>query len=291
MSLDDSSNTPPRRNGETQYYLSDENDDASSHLSRNYRHHRHNGYGDDDEEYDHGFYCDRHADNDADEDNVSLISTPTKRRVEKLDPNNGRCLVENGVAYDGVLYCCCFPIYAPESDPDLLDSVEWFWNIPYWTLNLRTSRNIFRAGEAIAQMYQRHFWLLLPDEGIINQYHNALTEINGGWVARRETFPDLPDRDDYEYRFVPISDKMRKIAIIRQTRHALPSSDPPISQSVFVVFVYPFSGLPILKSHVHPKYVLLEAGRKLTKRVTQNKLTRLVGEYPLLEKVIHIYGA
>lgn len=49
--------------------------------------------------------------------------------------------------------------------------------------------------------------------------------------------------------------------------------------------------MPLMTCHVHPRYALLEAGRKLTKRVKQEKLNELLEEYPLLKKVVQIYGA
>lgn len=125
--LDSLSDTPPRRIVETQYTLSD--DDTSSRPSRNYQHHhryhhRHDDYDDeggDGDDYNYGYgydYCDRHADNGADD--ISLISAPTKKRVRGIDPNNGRCLVENCIEHAGVIYCYCFPIYVSDTDPDLV---------------------------------------------------------------------------------------------------------------------------------------------------------------------------
>lgn len=214
------------------------------------------------------------------------VSEQAKINVRAVDPNEGRCLVENCVETRAVDFAHCFP-RRMSFKRIMMDNIEWHWNMRRNTLNLDTRRNIFRAGAAIHRLFDNHSWLLIPEEAIVQIYHNTLTFDKGKWITNRALFPDIPDRDKpeyFEYKLVPTL-QMDEIALHRQ---ADPSGRRPTSND-FATYVYPFSNLPLLRSHIHPKYVILEMGRKL--KVSYPTLNSLVESYPILTRILNIYTA
>lgn len=81
---------------------------------------------------------------------------------------------------------------------------------------------------------------------------------------------------------------MESIAIHRQ--NTVPAPDTPLSTNDFKTHTYPFTTLPLMTSHLHPKFAILEAGRKLETLETNN-VAELIGSYPSLGDVVVLYGA
>ncbi|TFK19818.1 hypothetical protein FA15DRAFT_157931 [Coprinopsis marcescibilis] len=81
-----------------------------------------------------------------DDGRISVI-----RRVQAVDPNGGRCLVENCSPARIVEYCHVVPRKLWR-DTQLLDSLEWFWRMRKNTLNLETRRNIFAVRFIVCTM-------------------------------------------------------------------------------------------------------------------------------------------
>jgi len=56
---------------------------------------------------------------------------------------------------------------------------------------------------------------------------------------------------------------------------------------------YPFKTLPIIKSHLHPKFAIVNAGQKIQKLGTTNGkiFGRVVTDYPILGDVMRVYTA
>jgi hypothetical protein len=55
---------------------------------------------------------------------------------------------------------------------------------------------------------------------------------------------------------------MEEAAILRYTPKA---KGARLSELNFKINLYPFTTLPLLRSHLHPKFVIFDAGRKLSK--------------------------
>lgn len=62
------------------------------------------------------------------------------------------------------------------------------------------------------------------------------------------------------------------------------------SDDGYVTHVHPFTTLPSLKSHLHPKFAIVNAGRKL-QRLEDIEMQNLIAEYPSLEKINKLYSA
>ncbi len=56
---------------------------------------------------------------------------------------------------------------------------------------------------------------------------------------------------------------------------------------------YPFKTLPIIKSHLHPKFAIVNAGQKIQKLGTTNgkNYLRMITDYPILGDVMRVYTA
>ena len=61
------------------------------------------------------------------------------------------------------------------------------------------------------------------------------------------------------------------------------------------VYEYPYSTFPKLKSHLHPKFSIFDAGRKLDALFFQENsnpaIDKLFGDYPNSIKILHLYRA
>jgi hypothetical protein len=79
---------------------------------------------------------------------------------------------------------------------------------------------------------------------------------------------------------------MTEVAIHRQNRVGA----GPLAPGDFTTYTYPFDDMPVFKSHLHPKFAILEAGRKLNEIdfVTSIQKSK---DYPILTKVAEIYSA
>lgn len=70
----------------------------------------------------------------------------------------------------------------------------------------------------------------------------------------------------FKYRLVPLPQRMQSMLLTRHT-NPNPNTDPDLSASPnpsdFSVHLHPFNNLPWVTSHLDPKFVIMDAGRKL----------------------------
>ncbi|KAK7691023.1 hypothetical protein QCA50_006126 [Cerrena zonata] len=105
-------------------------------------------------------------------------------------------------------------------------------------------------------MHDMHMWFFLPDQDVVERFHQLLTQgRDGSWKA--VAGQDLPYRDDegkeanFKYRLQPMPDQMLDIPILRQDQ--LPAPGTAALPNMFTIHTHPFTTLPPLESHVHPK--------------------------------------
>jgi hypothetical protein len=53
-------------------------------------------------------------------------------------------------------------------------------------------------------LHDKNAWLLLPEEHIINKYHETIKRIPGGLSVERQKFPSEPARFYYSEKFTRI---------------------------------------------------------------------------------------
>lgn len=73
-------------------------------------------------------------------------------------------------------------------------------------------------------------------------------------------------------------------------QHYIPPHGIPLSPDDITNHVYPFATLPLLESHVHPKFVIADAGIKLVS-FTIDELKELFKNYPDLAYILSLYNA
>ncbi|EKM76572.1 hypothetical protein AGABI1DRAFT_108662 [Agaricus bisporus var. burnettii JB137-S8] len=164
--------------------------------------------------------------------------------------------------------------------------LEHHWKLKNGELNLDTRYNIFFAGASLHILHNNDSWGLLPPEDTVNQYYNAVRIIGVTAIAHPETFPIIPN-GVFSYRLIPLKDSMRSICIARQENHP---HDRPVATTDFKIHVHPFDELPELHSHLHPKFAIVELGRKLS-TFNQATLKTFFATNPILIRVHVIFKA
>lgn len=66
----------------------------------------------------------------------------------------------------------------------------------------------------------------------------------------------------FSYRLIPLKASMKSICIARQENYA---QNRPAATTDFKIHIHPFDELPEIRSHLHPKFAIVELGRKLSK--------------------------
>ncbi|KZP32848.1 hypothetical protein FIBSPDRAFT_1036478 [Athelia psychrophila] len=102
---------------------------------------------------------------------VSQVSDVKKALIRTAAPRGGRCMVENIAEEVSVEFVYCIPRSLSWHHWKTMDNLEWWWNIPKNTLNLDTRYNIFPLASGLHGLFDKHEWLLLPEENTINYYH------------------------------------------------------------------------------------------------------------------------
>ncbi|PPQ99637.1 hypothetical protein CVT24_005215 [Panaeolus cyanescens] len=171
--------------------------------------------------------------------NLAAITGSAIKRAQDADPNLQRCLIENCSTSMAVQLAHVYDREEGASDCEMR-ALEWSWGLVKGSLNLDTRRNIFFVGESMYEMYKRYQWSLVPEEKVVRRF---LYKFNSG-PRDRYDFPNLQSRT-FKYRFLPV-DNMEDMYINRQS-----------DDNTVTVHEYPFAGLPVLTSHIHPTFVML----------------------------------
>ncbi|KIJ57060.1 hypothetical protein M422DRAFT_23174 [Sphaerobolus stellatus SS14] len=106
------------------------------------------------------------------------LSRNARARVDKVAPR--RCLIENTadctIFYNDeidVAYVNCLP---RETSSEMLDRLEYAWDMERRTLNLDTRSNIFRLGLKFCILSESYHWFLLPSDDTIEKYYTILPQ-------------------------------------------------------------------------------------------------------------------
>ena len=94
----------------------------------------------------------------------------------------------------------------------------------------------------------------------------------------------LQDREDFRYRLIPLFG-MEKIAFMRQ------NGDPAtLTTSDFTVHVYPFTTLPDLVSHIHPKFVIMATANAVA-GLMDDAQGAVLQQFPILLTILKLSSA
>jgi hypothetical protein len=89
---------------------------------------------------------------------------------------------------------------------------------------------------------------------------------------------------------VPL-ENMKQMMLLHRDVKEDRNANPP-SPTDYSIHGYPFDSLPLLKSHLHPKFAMYDAGRKLEKvKINPNEINRLQHLFPSLSSIVAVYDA
>ena len=77
---------------------------------------------------------------------------------------------------------------------------------------------------------------------------------------------------------------MENVTLIRQ------DDNIPLADNALKTHLYPFTSLPTLRSHIHPKFAIVSAGLRLTP-IPRSDFAALIKTYPVLISIFKLYMA
>ncbi|THH15648.1 hypothetical protein EW146_g4861 [Bondarzewia mesenterica] len=195
----------------------------------------------------------------------STASRFAKDVARTLDPNRGLCFVTLHNNDDAVLRRTYLIPQSDRSEHTKLTSLEWAWGMPYFSLNVDEPANMIRLKLDLHLLFDRGQFIFLPSINFIELFYERKR------LRRKNPNTQLsPITDQYngqtifEYRLVPLGSMS---AISRAPRDLNASTTiSVVDLDDEVLHHYPFSTLPVLRSHVLPHFVLYSSGRELVKR-------------------------
>ncbi|KAF9037578.1 hypothetical protein BJ165DRAFT_1501878 [Panaeolus papilionaceus] len=201
------------------------------------------------------------------------ITRSAIERAEIADPHSRSCLIENCSRNQAIQVVQVFDREA-SAIPHIINGLEWNWRMAQGTLNLDTRSNIFFLSASMRQLYVHKKWILLPEKNIVMQYFDKMDFP----LTRRKV--RHVEGDSFQYIFVPIQD-MQNIYVTRQLM--------PQENSCYTIHEYPFQDFPLLTSHIHPKYAILQAGSVLRSGLDVRNKSSLMERFPWLDEVEQLY--
>jgi hypothetical protein len=110
------------------------------------------------------------------------------------------------------------------------------------------------------RLYDDGSWILVPEQRIVDAYKLGKeiptyhVSVHSILFVSTPLLNSTPQANYYNYKLIP-SCRLNKHPITR------------IQDSGPTIFEYPFSDFPILKSHVHPRYIIYNVGRHLAETI------------------------
>ena len=166
-----------------------------------------------------------------------------------------------------------------------LDSLEFAWNMPRFTLNVDTRANVIRrtffpnlkcifltltlalVSSKFHRLFDLNHWLLVPEASIINAYYDArnkrrnfpIIEVRTTLLPIHCLTNRLQQRPSYKYTVVA-HPNMLHVPIHRQNSLPTDENEPPVD---YTFYPHPYHNFPVIVSHVHPRFVICNTGAKL----------------------------
>ncbi|KAF5326680.1 hypothetical protein D9619_003968 [Psilocybe cf. subviscida] len=242
-----------------------------------------------------------------DDDRTPYIPPLVKWQAEVLDPNDGRCLITNASPQSGVTYIHCLPLRIRENRK-WTGRMEWYWGLRWDELDLRSPHNVFAVSCSLGSIFDfpkmLPAWILLPEDHIVDAFYDSLTKLDKeekpcededkifAFFVSRGRLPELKTTT-FKYHLFPLPQRMQSMIL---THQANPNTDPDLSAppkpSDFSVHLHPFNTLPWAESHLDPKFVIMEAGRKLMLVPPYEMLKEeWFTSRPALQKILMIFEA
>ncbi|KAF9037513.1 hypothetical protein BJ165DRAFT_1501727 [Panaeolus papilionaceus] len=160
------------------------------------------------------------------------------------DPNKGRCLIRNCPSSpDNPVVAVNVFSKKYYSIKKTMQTIEWSWKMKIGTLNLDTRENTMFLSNDLKDWFEKGQCFLVPDQRVVSWYEYKR---RWGGMEARSWFPKIQE-PVYTYTFIALS-TMADVVIKRY-------DDGEMTEHTF-----PFTTLPPITSHIHPKFAILHCG-------------------------------
>ncbi|PPQ72840.1 hypothetical protein CVT24_012886 [Panaeolus cyanescens] len=182
------------------------------------------------------------------------------RRVEAASPSGRRCVVMNQpnvrISKTGVQLCHCFGRANSLNDSNM-KSLEFAWGMTRNSLNLDSRRNCFFCISNFHKMFDEGMWGFMPELEVVDRYHAAWVRDNGNFGFELAKEIEHDKEKVHSYTLVAFHTEMEETDIDYHNENRADGAPKKTT------YEYPFTDLPKIKSHLHPKFVLLSIGYQL----------------------------
>ncbi|KAF9037574.1 hypothetical protein BJ165DRAFT_1597299 [Panaeolus papilionaceus] len=200
------------------------------------------------------------------------------RRVIDISLDGSYCIIEHraspvdkdGVPHPGkvgIQLCHTFG-RANALKVHLITSIEYHLGMEHKSLNIDSRWNCFLAINNFHAMFDNGMWCLLPQREILDRYKNATKKDRGRYgvyirdVMKKDDIDVSDDNPKYHtYTFLALDPEMVVVPIYRHT-----DMIPGVSAGKVERILFPYNEPETFQitSHVHPKFVILNLGEKLS---------------------------
>ncbi|KAF8151594.1 hypothetical protein B0H34DRAFT_134431 [Crassisporium funariophilum] len=186
------------------------------------------------------------------EQRLKKFSPAAKKRVEKATASLAqlRCVVKNSPAEYGVQYTHILRRAAQDNE---LTKLEYSWGMKYGTLHVDSRYNVMRLEAVLHHLFDNNQWLLLPELHIIKIYLTASMQ------RPIKNLKKLVPAGPYKYKLVA-TDKLKGYKL--DCYNGAPTCNTQAEPNHFSPYFFPFDNLPMITSHIHPRFVICNTGRK-----------------------------
>ncbi|GJJ11848.1 hypothetical protein Clacol_006086 [Clathrus columnatus] len=227
-------------------------------------------------------------------------SVNTRVDDETKDLTGSRCLLENTSERNEVQYAHCLR-RAMDSHVNrpfiVLNNLEYSWGLGHGRLNLDTSQNVFRLSVKFHRLFDKGWWILVPEESIVDIYQDGLVKSDAG--TRGTGLPEIPS-GPYNYTIICHPD-MGEVPFLRQKDDSIISGtnqnrNMPLMLDDIQILPQPLPGITVM-SHVHLRFVICNAGLAMRQstdalgRQVLNAYLAIPGHSDLLKKILAIYDS
>ncbi|PPR07172.1 hypothetical protein CVT24_010725 [Panaeolus cyanescens] len=194
------------------------------------------------------------------------------KRVQITAPSSNRCIVTNRRNPGGVSIHVCHAFgRALSLNDDIMSSVEYNWGMIVNTLNLDTRYNCFFCDSVFHAMFDNGSWCLMPERRVLTRYESAMMKDGPqhGAILAAEMSKD--DDKVHKYTLVCLNPTRLKNTPIHLCDNKKLDRD---GSQTTKKLAFPFTDLPKIRSHLHPKFVILSLGYQLlrTKHIPASAL-------------------
>ncbi|KAF9037584.1 hypothetical protein BJ165DRAFT_1558378 [Panaeolus papilionaceus] len=233
-------------------------------------------------------------------------------RVKAISPLQGLCIIEHRPSPKVLgpngkvtllpgkvgIQLCHTSGRANALQGELMCSVEYHWGMDKESLNIDSRWNCFLAIGYFHGMFDRGMWCLVPKLETLQRYWDATVlddDKHGfhlGQVMKEDDIdPKDPHPKYHTYSFLAFDPHMEDTPILRRN-----PKKPGVKKTTVTEIDYPYDDPDIVEivSHIHPKFVILNAGGKLNSGIvtkTIREQDHVMRFDPEIDKMMDLHAA